>query len=61
MRLISATERLDAARNKDTLCILGPYGVGKTSLLYTLPEQDTLCVDFEGGLKSAFRPGAAMC
>jgi hypothetical protein len=52
MRLITATERLAAARNKDTLCILGPYGVGKTSLLYTLPEEDTLCVDFEGGLKS---------
>lgn len=52
MRLITVQERLSADRNKDTICVLGPFGVGKTSLLYTLPPEDTLCVNFEMGMKS---------
>jgi hypothetical protein len=53
LRLITATERLSDLQNKDTLLIVGENGVGKTSLLYTIPpEIRVLALDMEAGLKS---------
>ncbi|MBP7003522.1 ATP-binding protein [Amaricoccus sp.] len=52
LRIISADERLSAASNKTSFAIFGPPGIGKTTLLTTLPEDDTVCLDLEAGLKS---------
>jgi hypothetical protein len=52
LRIISADERLSAAENKTSLAIFGPPGIGKTTLLKTLPEAETVCLDLEAGLKS---------
>lgn len=52
LELITADQRLAEARNKDTVCVLGIYGVGKTSLLHTLDPETTLCLDWEAGMKS---------
>ena len=52
LRIISADERLSAAANKTSLAIFGPPGIGKTTLLKTLPEDDTVCLDLEAGMKS---------
>jgi hypothetical protein len=52
LQIISADERLSAASNKTSLAIFGPPGIGKTTLLKTLPEDDTVCLDLEAGLKS---------
>ena len=52
LRIISADERLSAAENKTSFAIFGPPGIGKTTLLKTLPEHDTVCLDLEAGLKS---------
>jgi hypothetical protein len=52
LRIITADERLSAASNKTSLAIFGPPGIGKTTLLKTLPEDDTVCLDLEAGLKS---------
>lgn len=52
LRIISADERLSAASNKTSLAIFGPPGIGKTTLLKSLPEDDTVCLDLEAGLKS---------
>lgn len=52
LRIITADERLAEANNKTTLAIFGPSGVGKTSLLKTLPARETLCIDLEAGMKS---------
>ena len=41
LRIISADERLSAAQNKTSLAIFGPPGIGKTSLLKTLPPSTT--------------------
>jgi hypothetical protein len=51
-RIITADERLSAAENKTSLAIFGPPGVGKTSLLKTLPAEETVCLDLEAGMKS---------
>jgi hypothetical protein len=51
-RIISADERLSAAENKTSLAIFGPPGVGKTTLLKTLPPAETVCLDLEAGMKS---------
>jgi hypothetical protein len=51
-RIITADERLSAAENKTSLAIFGPPGVGKTTLLKTLPAEDTVCLDLEAGMKS---------
>lgn len=52
LRIISADERLSAAGAKTTMAIFGPSGVGKTSLLKSLPPAETLCIDLEAGMKS---------
>ena len=51
-RIITADERLSAAENKTSLAIFGPPGVGKTTLLKSLPAEDTVCLDLEAGMKS---------
>ncbi|WP_136646581.1 ATP-binding protein [Tabrizicola sp. YIM 78059] len=51
-RIITADERLSAAENKTSLAIFGPPGVGKTTLLMTLPAEETVCLDLEAGMKS---------
>ena len=50
--IITADQRLAEANSKTTMAIFGPSGVGKTSLLKTLPPEITLCVDLEAGMKS---------
>ena len=52
LRIVSADERLSKAGAKTTMAIFGPSGVGKTSLLKTLPPAETLCIDLEAGMKS---------
>ncbi len=52
LKIITADERLSGASAKTTMAIFGPTGAGKTSLLKTLPPPDTLCLDFEAGMKS---------
>ena len=52
LRIITAEERLSGDSAKTTMAIFGPSGAGKTSLIKTLPPEDTLCLDFEAGMKS---------
>lgn len=52
VRIVTADERLSAQNNKTSLAIFGPPGVGKTSLLKTLPADQTICLDLEAGMKS---------
>lgn len=52
LRIVSADERLSAVGAKTTMAIFGPSGVGKTSLLKSLPPAETLCIDLEAGMKS---------
>lgn len=52
LRIITADERLSGAGAKTTMAIFGPSGAGKTSLLRTLPPDETLCIDLEAGMKS---------
>ncbi len=59
--IVTADQRLSAASNKTSLAIFGPSGVGKTSLLRTLPADHTVCLDLEAGLKSVQDwPGASI-
>lgn len=53
LRVLTAEDRRSPQHSKDSFLIVGPYGVGKTSLLLTLPGEKTLAIDIEGGLKSA--------
>jgi hypothetical protein len=52
LRIITADERLATSNTKTSMAIFGPSGVGKTSLLKTLPPKETLCIDLEAGMKS---------
>lgn len=52
LRIVTADERLAEAQGKTTIALFGPSGVGKTSLLKTLPADETLCIDLEAGMKS---------
>ena len=52
VRIVTADERLSVAHNKTSLAIFGPTGSGKTSLLKTLPPDQTVCLDLEAGMKS---------
>jgi hypothetical protein len=59
--IVTADLRLSAASNKTSLAIFGPSGVGKTSLLRTLPADHTVCLDLEAGMKSVQDwPGASI-
>ncbi|MGB8528004.1 MAG: ATP-binding protein [Rhodoplanes sp.] len=61
VRIVTADERLAAANNKTSLAIFGPPGSGKTSLLRTLPADQTVCLDLEAGMKSVQDwPGASI-
>jgi hypothetical protein len=61
VRIITADERLSSAGNKTSVAIFGPPGVGKTSLLKTLPADKTVCLDLEAGMKSVQDwPGASI-
>jgi hypothetical protein len=61
VRIVTADERLSAAQNKTSLAIFRPPGVGKTSLLKTLPADQTICLDLEAGMKSVQDwPGASI-
>ena len=46
--IISADERLKENRGIKG-CIIGKTGIGKTSLLWTLPTESTLFIDLEAG------------
>ena len=52
LRIVTADERLTEADGKTTVAVFGPVGIGKTSLLRTLPEESTVCLDNEAGMKS---------
>ena len=43
LRIVTADQRLAEANGKTTLALFGPSGVGKTTLLKTLPAEETLC------------------
>ena len=61
VRIVTADERLSAAHNKSSLAIFGLPGAGKTSLLKTLPADQTVCLDLEAGMKSVQDwPGASI-
>ena len=61
VRIVTADERLSVAHNKTSLAIFGPTGSGKTSLLKTLPPDQTVCLDLEAGMKSVQDwPGASI-
>ena len=48
LRIITADERIKNHSGIKT-CLFGPAKIGKTSLLYTLPEETTLFVNLEAG------------
>ena len=61
VRIVTADERLSASNNKTSIAIFGPPGVGKTSLLRTLPPDQAVCLDLEAGMKSVQDwPGASI-
>ena len=61
VRIVTAEQRLSAANNKTSLAIFGLPGVGKTTLLKTLPADKAVCLDLEAGMKSVQDwPGASI-
>jgi hypothetical protein len=52
LRIVTAVERLADAERKVSIVIAGRAKVGKTSLLLTLPEVETIALDFEAGLNA---------
>jgi len=52
LKLITADDRLAESNSRMTGLIVGRPKVGKTSLLCTLPADNTICLDFEAGMKS---------
>lgn len=49
MKIVNKEERKDRGKKGIKGLILGESGVGKTSLLYTLEENETLFIDLEAG------------
>lgn len=49
MKIITPEERLSSEKGVKGV-IFGEYGVGKTSLILTLPPENTLVIDIEAGL-----------
>ncbi len=61
LKIISADERLQESTSIKGV-IFGPHGIGKTSLLWTLPVNETLFINIEaGGLAVKAWPGAECC
>lgn len=52
LKIISADERMANAHKRGSVFVGGGFKIGKTSLLYSLPPETTLALDFEGGFKS---------
>jgi hypothetical protein len=52
IEFMTADQRLAEDHDKTTMAIFGRAKVGKTTLLTTLPESDTLAIDMEAGFKS---------
>ncbi|MGE0108176.1 MAG: ATP-binding protein [Bdellovibrionales bacterium] len=52
LSIVTAEERLETLKEKNTIAIFGPSGFGKTFLARTLPPEPTLVIDLEAGLKS---------
>jgi hypothetical protein len=52
LKLITADQRIAEQNVKVTMAIFGRPKIGKTSLLYTMPEDSTLFLDLEAGMKS---------
>ena len=52
LKLVTAAERLAGAARKTSIVVAGRAKVGKTSLLLTLPEAETIALDFEAGLNA---------
>ena len=48
LKIISAEERMNRPRGIKG-AIFGPHGVGKTSLLWTLPQEQTCFISIEAG------------
>jgi hypothetical protein len=60
LRIITADERLAEPRGVKA-CIFGKSGIGKTSLLWTVPAESTLFIDLEAGdLAVQGWPGASI-
>ena len=60
LRIVTADERLAEPRGVKAV-IFGKSGIGKTSLLWTVPAESTLFVDLEAGdLAVQGWPGAAV-
>lgn len=59
MKIITASERLEHKAGIKGI-IVGPAGIGKTSLLYTLPPETTLFVNAEAGELSVQEWGGDM-
>ncbi len=49
LQIMTADQRLQK-RNKVNICMLGPYGIGKTFQARTLPADRTLFLDLEAGM-----------
>jgi hypothetical protein len=52
LKIVTADQRLAEAQAKTAIALFGMAGAGKTSLLKTLPAEETLCVDLDAGMKS---------
>ena len=52
IELVTAAERLAGPKRKVSIAIAGRAKVGKTSLLLTLPEAETIALDSEAGLNA---------
>jgi len=50
LRIVTAVERLAETARKTSIVVAGRAKVGKTSLLLTLPDAETIALDFEAGL-----------
>ncbi|MCK8787242.1 ATP-binding protein [Roseomonas sp. NAR14] len=60
LRIITADERMAEPRGVKA-CVFGKSGIGKTSLLWSLPEDGTLFIDLEAGdLAVQGWPGASV-
>lgn len=52
LKFITASERLAEQNLKTTIAITGPFGIGKTTLALQIPQEATLFLDIEAGMKA---------